>query len=641
MKLYRLAPLAFLLSLSAPAQTVPLDVELGYRFTDVTGNLDLYRSQINEREGFLVRSLTWNGEGLHQMSFLDQARLDVSDLGAGPAGSLRFTAGLTGAYRLDLSYRRTEHFSAEPFFANPLSGRGIFPSQHRYDRVRNTFGAELTLLPGGVVSPFVGYERNRYEGPGATTYTLGGDEFLLGQDLSSTDQEFHVGADFAAGMVSGRVMQGWRKYRETQTLSLAGPASGNNLGPVLGQNVTASGISRTTNTDANTPITNALLTIAPISRVKLVGTYVRANAESGDQSQEDSSGSFVSFALSRFFQGLSEGTSADAQSKMWRASGRLELSIIDGLDLTAGYSQRHRTLSGYELISSLYEGTTTFANLDLKDIQQTLSIANSMERTDKVLETRLTAKALGPVSLFVGYSLDKQELSLTEDPEEIVVPGSQDGSFDRKVKRLDAGASFRMAGLFLSGDYQRASADDPITRLDFNSRNRYRLRAGYEMASFVKLTLSGEQIDTKNDWVGIDRDGRMRNYGGDLEVSPLKILHLRVAAFRYQGDNTMTIRLPQNFQLVPSVYSEDGKSFELGGAIDLHPVNLEGSFTRFINHGDLPFTATRSRLALAFDFTKNLGLLGEWARDKYEESSNLPLSSFDANRYGVFLRVHP
>jgi hypothetical protein len=50
--------------LLAPAavsgQAIPLELEVGYRFVDGDGNRDMYRTQINDREGILLRSLTFS-----------------------------------------------------------------------------------------------------------------------------------------------------------------------------------------------------------------------------------------------------------------------------------------------------------------------------------------------------------------------------------------------------------------------------------------------------------------------------------------------------------------------------------------------------------------------------------------------------
>src|SRR5512139_2459870 len=117
-RLSRLLPALFLAGLvvagGAAAQTIPIDLELGYRWTSISGNEDMYRSQINERAGFQVKNLTLatTNFGGAAKGF-DLLRIDVADLGSGgPSGSGRFEIGLTNVYRFRASYQRREMFSA-------------------------------------------------------------------------------------------------------------------------------------------------------------------------------------------------------------------------------------------------------------------------------------------------------------------------------------------------------------------------------------------------------------------------------------------------------------------------------------------------------------------------------------------------
>ena len=85
----------------ARAQAIPFDIEVGYRFLSVTGNEEMYRSQVNDREGFLIRSLhIATDEKYAGFPLVDKVRINGADLGAGGAGFLRMEAGLSGAYRL-------------------------------------------------------------------------------------------------------------------------------------------------------------------------------------------------------------------------------------------------------------------------------------------------------------------------------------------------------------------------------------------------------------------------------------------------------------------------------------------------------------------------------------------------------------
>src|SRR5215212_5468240 len=139
-----------LAALNLSAQTtpvsMPIDIEIGYRWTDISGNEGMYRTQVNEDEGLLLRALTIASQDF---------RLDVSDLGTGPASSLRLETRRDGAYRFNLRYRRADAFSALPAFAL---------GQHTYDRTRDVLDADLEILRWGAIKPFVGYSWNRFEG---------------------------------------------------------------------------------------------------------------------------------------------------------------------------------------------------------------------------------------------------------------------------------------------------------------------------------------------------------------------------------------------------------------------------------------------------------------------------------------------
>ncbi len=628
---------------AADAPALPVDVELGYRFVDVSGNEDMYRSQINEREGFLVRALSVAAGGPAGSGLFDQMRVDASDLGAGPAGSFRLQAGLAGKYDLRFSFRRTEMFSALPAFANPLISDGIVPGEHTDDRMRDMYGVELRVLPGYWLTPIVGYTRNRDEGPGRTTYTVGGDEFRLTQNLDDDEEEIYGGASFDAGPVSGLVTQGWRKLHEVETQGLVpGAGAGNGTGTVLGVPISLQDFNRTTKNDANTPVTNAAVAARLGERLKLIGSYVRAAASADIAEKEDLAGSLVSFGISRIFGGLSESIDSRAENVSWRGSGRVEANIADGIDLSAGWSKNHQELDGLALISDLYLQTVTFAGQDPRDLLQMIDAQTSVERTDEIFDARIDARAIGGLSVFAGGSRDKQRVTVVEGPEEIVVPGSQDGTFDRRIDGLDLGAKFTAGGLTLGADWRRDRADDPVVRTDFLDRDRYRLRAAWALRDVFRISTTAEQTDASNDRTGIGYDGRNREYGGEAEGAPAKFLRLRVSAEKYESDSTILFRQPEDFSIAQSIHREDGRSFEGGVTLIFAPVSVDGAFGRFDNDGTFPFTIDRAAVRASVDVSKSVSLIGEWNRDKYQEKGTLagPLANYDANRVGLYVRWH-
>jgi len=638
---------AFLLGavLLAPAgasgQAIPLELELGYRFVDVNGNRDMYRSQINDREGILLHSLTFS-TGTIGGSFIDSLRVDAFDLGAGPAGRFRLEAGRTGIYRVRVEYRRMEFFSALPAFANPLLDRGIIPGQHTYDRTRNLLDVDVDILPNGVLSPIVGYSLNRYEGPARTTYDVGGDEFRLASDLEDTEQEARVGFAFRAGGFSGRVVQGWRQFRETEHLKLApGEGTGNNIPPLLGTPVTLTDFERNSRVKVNVPVTTAYVVGRFAGRVKVSAGYVRANGDTEASETEDLTGNLVSFQISRFFQGLTEPISSRARNEQWRGHGRVEVDLADGMDVNVGYTERHRELDGFALISSLFIDTLTFTRQDPRDLERIIEANTALERTEKIFDASFDARSLGPVALRVGYEQTDQDVRVTPDPEEIVVPGGQGGDFNRRIHSWNASANFTKSGVTLGADYRRDRADDAIVRVDYIDRDRYRVRAGWSLGDRIRLSANGEQVDVSNDKPGIGFDGRIRQYGGDLEGVPVKPLTLRLSASRFEATSTIPIRQPQDFSIITSRNRERGTWLEGGASLNLTRFRLEGAVGRLENEGTFPFTINRARARAEFDWNSRLTSVVDWNGDKYSEArqENGNLGGYNGNRYGVFLRV--
>ena len=76
-----------------------------------------------------------------------------------------------------------------------------------------------------------------------------------------------------------------------------------------------------------------------------------------------------SFALGRFFNGLSDTASSSAKNTTWRGGGRAEVTLSDRVVAFAGYQKDHRDLEGSALINTLYLQTLTFGGIDPRDLR--------------------------------------------------------------------------------------------------------------------------------------------------------------------------------------------------------------------------------------------------------------------------------
>ncbi len=627
-------------AISARAEVMPFDIEIGYRWLDVSGNEDMYRTQIDERSGVLIRAFTMTSHGSD--GFIDQFRIDANDLGVGPASSIRIEAGSENRFRLRLGYRKSDAFSALPGFANPFLSQGIVPGQHIYDRSRTMFDADLEFLPNRTFTPFIGYSSNRYEGPGRTTYFIGQDEFQLFSDLNDSDTEIRAGLAFNTAKIQGVITQGWRDYSGEESLVLvAGANAGNNSGPILGRPVNATDLQRRSQSDASTPFTNAILTGTLTSRVRLIGQFSRFAAETDALDSESAAGSFVSFPLGRFFNGLNEEIDARAKNTTWRGSARAEITLVEGIDLLAGYRSEHRELSGTSLINTLYRDSITFGGGDPRDVQTILNTSNALERDENVIEAAIVARALGPVSLRFGYANAKQDVSVTPDLAEITIPGGQGGTFERSIDSFDASAAYRARGFLLSAAYRLDTADDPILRTDFIDRNRIRVRAGWaDPRNRFRAAVTGEQIDQKNDRADIDFDSQVRQVSADIEFAPAPKFSLRANAARLDADSDILFRRPQTLVVDRSFHTEEGTSYGGGVTLALAPVTFTADVSRFENEGTNVFKIDRIRARVVYDFIARAGIAAEISKDEYNDTT-LPLGDYEASRYGIYLRFRP
>ncbi|MEO8585692.1 MAG: hypothetical protein ABI584_05995 [Acidobacteriota bacterium] len=621
----------------ARAQAIPFDIEVGYRFLTITGNEESYRSQVNEREGFLVRSLHIGQDGKTEgFPILDRLRIDGADLGVGPAGSLMLDAGLSGAYRLRASYRHYDVYSAFTDFANPL---GAPVGQQTWDRTRNVVDVNLELLPGAVVTPLVGYTSNDMQGPGYSTATLGGDEFQLSQDRRFHDQEIRVGAGFRAGPVSGEFLQGWRNYHERESLNfIGGKGDGNNPGLVLDKKQTLSSFTSSSVTDINAPTTSFFVRGFATDFVQVTGFYVKTISTGDDTANESATGSLVSFPLARFFSGLTENTSSRIDSTLWRAGARLEARLFEGVNLSGGFVRRHATLAGQDLVTSLFTGTTTYTGFTLTDIQTLLSANTSIERTEDVYDVQVAAKAFGPFGIRAGYSQIQQDVTVTPDPSEILVPGGQGGNFDRKINRYEGALTFAQGGFFLAGEAAWDDANVAVLRTDYLTRNRERVRATWKGFGFVTLGATGLWIDQKNDTIG--STGSVTQYTADLTLMPLKWLRMHGAYAKMKADSSIPVRAPQDFTTFSSLNTEDGKLLEAGLGLNFGKLALDGFWTRFENVGTYAYRLYRGGARVGFDFSAKIGVIGEWAVDRYLDYQ-ISSSSYRADRIGAYLKWRP
>jgi hypothetical protein len=622
----------------AGAQSTQFSLGLGYQWVDVTGSKDMYRSQVNDDNGVILDdfNLTMT-DAKNQDRWFDHLRIDASGFGGSPMGSFRLDAGLARAYRLQITYMRAKQFSALPALANPFFP-DIVPGQHTLDRTLDSVDLNLEILPDHVITPLVGYSWTHRTGPGRTTVSVGQNEFQLNEHLDETVQEFRAGIGFNAGGFSGQVLEGWRDYDSTEGFSLF-DGTGNNSQPVLGQDVTLSDYARTDHASGTTPMTMAHVAGMLGNWGRLVLDYTRANLDSDTYDDEALSGNLVSFDIYRFFSGGTETASAKTSGNDWRGEARLEAEVTDGFELSASYLERHRTLDGWDTITTLYTDTTTLSGGLPGDVTTLLNARTAMDRDEKMTEATASYSKLGPFTLWAGFAETKQDITVTPDAAQIVVPGGQGGTYNRTVKRFDGGLNLKVKTFKLVLDARHEDADRTVVRTDFDTRNRYRARATWNVAKIVRLLGTWERIEAKNPAVGVGYDGTVKHWGVNAEVTASQAVGFHLGYDDFKTDSTITIRQPQDFSLTDSVYTEDGRSYDGGILVHAGIFALDAGYSHVKNDTVYGMTLERTYARVDLDLTARLAAGVLYDHRNYDEKG-YGIDNFKANRYGVILRWH-
>src|SRR5437764_6360135 len=325
-------------------------------------------------------------------------------------------------------------------------------------------------------------------------------------------------------------------------------------------------------------------------RLRLIGNSARLSAESAGDEAETATGSFASFEIGRFFNGLTETVASAAKNKTSRGGARAEFSIVDSVDLFAGYQSEHRDLSGTALINSLFLQSITFGGADPRDFAAVLAANSSLERYQDTANVGVSIRAFGPFSVRAEVRTDDITADVRPDLAEIVVPGSQGGRFERRIDTFDVNASYTKNKLTFGAAWRHDDGDKPIFRTDFLARERVRLRAQWATPKdFVRAGVTGEQTNQSNDRQDIGYTAKLRQYTGDVEVAPIDKLHLRASYSQYRTTSDISFRHPENFTIDQSFHQERGKSIEGGFGVFVKQAALDASVIRFDNSGTLPF----------------------------------------------------
>lgn len=178
-------------------------INLGWRYSDITGNQNNYDTFVNLQQGPRLFDFSFNAHSLnHNGALFDTLTVNGFGFGGDPDDVVRMRMTKNKWYNFDGTYRRDKYFWNYNLLANPFNPVGtIVPdvtinySPHALNLTRRMTGLNLTLLPQSRVRVRLGYAHELLQGPSLSSVHFG-TEPLLYQEWKNTTDIYHAGFDF-------------------------------------------------------------------------------------------------------------------------------------------------------------------------------------------------------------------------------------------------------------------------------------------------------------------------------------------------------------------------------------------------------------------------------------------------------------
>ncbi len=568
------------------------EFEVGYRYVDqVAGTQDAYKSMINLGEGAqLLHSSLSLRSNYGAGTFFDRLDFSMDNWGNDPYSSLRLNFSKSDKYEFTASYRGMNYYNFLSTWANPLLSSGNLFGQHSLDVNYRVTDVEFKLFPSSVLRPFVGYSRSTGTGPGFTTYSLTGNEFLLGTNWDYTSDEFFGGVEIALPKLNLTVQQGQRFVRNDTGVTSVVDSAGNVSRPFIGNTITLDSIGRGYHDRATLPSTKLFLKYSPFQNLKVTGRYIYSSIDIESVLNEVRTGNLVSLDSQLIYAAASDVNATQAKLPDHHGAFAVEYSPFSRLLLVDRFDNVSSHLSGSAILTSVFYNARPLSGAPQTSYTSTVTdLAASFLELNKV-RNEFSAE----VDLSHGFSLRGGErFTWTEakliDSENSGRPDERDASVTQNTGIF--GLAFRPGRwMRVSLDYETTQASGVMTRTD--PLNFDQLRFDWRVSPLKNLTLGGRVglVNNSNYHTDIDLKGHNRDYSFDVSYEPSSRLSLNLDYTRTSILSDLAILLPQTLDLARSVYDERGSSTGGSLGIDIYRgIRSDVGLRAILNAGDLPF----------------------------------------------------
>ena len=362
------------------------DIEIGYRWvSDTAGSKEMYRSMVNLGEGprVLHSSISLRSDYGSGILF-DHLDLSFDSWGGDPYNTMRLNFGRSGAYEFSANYRNLIYYNFVPTWANPLIATGYLVDQHAEHVDFRGTDIELKFFTSRRIRPYVAYSRSSGFGPGLTTFSLTGNEFVLGTQWHYSSDDYRGGVEFVLPRLNLTLEEGYRFLKNDTSVNQDSSPQGNTPVPFLGNPVVLNALGRGYHDRTTLPVSKAVVKFTPFDNLKITGRYIYTMSDLQSTMGEIDTGSLVSIENRLVYSASSDAFNTRAKQPNHNGSFLIEYSPFSRLTFLDQFETRSYHVSGDALLASVFLNASSLLGPSGKSNVKVSNILGSLLAYDQL-----------------------------------------------------------------------------------------------------------------------------------------------------------------------------------------------------------------------------------------------------------------
>jgi hypothetical protein len=336
-------------------------IDFGYQYrSGVAGSFAAYRSLVDLGSGpKLIGTEFTLTDPKHRL--FDRIDVRAYDWGGDPYSTLHVDVRKAKLYNLSVDYRNIAYFDALPSYADPLLGAGVTLNEQSFDERRRFANADLTILPGNWISPYLAYDRDSGGGTGVSTFVTNADEFPVAAQFHDRTSNYRGGVHLEFRRLHITLEQGGTTFENDQTLYQNGSVNyGNSLVPIFGQTLDLTSLLGAYGARGTSIYTKGMVTASATTWLDLYGQFLYSQPKTTVGYQQYDGGNLYLQSEILFYSGEQYLVSSAAQMphttanagaeiRPWRRVRVTESWVTDRLH-NAGSSAENQTLNASQTV---------------------------------------------------------------------------------------------------------------------------------------------------------------------------------------------------------------------------------------------------------------------------------------------------